>query len=310
MAHFFHLPEPKNPQVPDPRLTTVALRDASGTAAMGVWGITATWTVEAENNARFVADRYRLSGIIGHFMFRGLLTGDKIAAFDASGRQQTAWLPVVFSAGDKGQSVVRQSAQFPRVKLDARGSNQGFFPMGEQDWLDWVERCLAVIKRNPVGHTVVNSLSANVTIVPFLPNDQNADADSSTNIIRFTPKAFGGFQPGARPNEVLFHEFCHLADGGFGAYADSVTPSFRFGGGDFFSVTGTNVYIAKGHEKRPLRHDWASGFKAMPAPFNAGASGAAAYRGALLANFNTFAGIRPSLRNAIAAQGGPWNPFR
>ncbi len=306
MAHFFHLPEPKNVHVPDPRLTSLSLRHTNGTASMGVWGISQGYTVRAENNPRFVSARTRLVGIVGHFYLTGLVKDDKIAAFDGSGNQQTAWLPITFSAGDKGQSVVIQSKQFTNVKLDARGSNQGFYPMAEQDWLDWVERCLTVIKRNPVGQTVLATLAANVTIVPFLPNDRNADANAATNTIRFTPKAFGGFEPGARPNEILFHEFCHLADGGFGGYTNSVTPSFNFGGGDFFSVTATNVYIAKGAEKRALRHDWSTGFKAMAAPYN---SNAAAYRVALLANFNTFNGMRGALRSAMAAQGGPWNPF-
>lgn len=242
-------------------------------------------------------------------MLRGLVKGDNIAAFDASGRQQTAWLPVTFSAGDKGQSVIMTNKQFANVKLDARGSNQGFFPMAEQDWLNWVERCLAVIKLNTVGRTVVGAVTANVTIVPFLPNDQNADANSSTNTIRFTPKTFGGFQPGARPNEVLFHEFCHLADGNFGSYINSLSPSFNFGGSDFFSVTATNVYVAKGAEKRLMRHEWQSGFTALSAPFNIGAVGAAAYRTLLLTNFTTFQSIRPALNAAVRAQGGSWNPF-
>ncbi len=310
MAHFFHLPEPKNSHVPDPRLTSLALRDANGTAAMGVWGISAAYTVQAENNPRFNADRIRLNGVVGHFMLRGLVKGDKIAAFDGAGAQQTAWLPIAFSAGDKGAAVIKQSASFSNVKLDARGSNQGFFPMNEQDWLAWVERCLAVIKRNRVGAVVLASLSAKaITIMPFLPNDRNADADNTTNVIRFTPKAFGGFEPGGRPNEVLFHEFCHLADGGFSAYTNSMTPSFNFGGADFFTVTATNVYIALGAEKRSLRHDWFTGLKPLAAPFNNGATGAAAYRTLLLSNFAAFAGIRPNLGTAIRGLGGAWNPF-
>ncbi len=309
MAHFFHLPEPRNPQIPDPKLTQLKLLSANGEAAIGVWGIGGNWTIRAKNNPRFDANRFRLHGIIGHFMLRGLLTGDEIAAFDGGGAQQTAWSRVALSTGDKGASVIRQSQAFPAVRLDARGSRQGFWPMPEQEWLSWVERCLDVIKRNPVGSRVVASVSGAITIMPFLPNDKNADANCSTRVIRFTPKAFGGFEPGARPNEVLFHEFCHLADGCFSSYANSATPSFQFGGADFFTVTATNVYIALGAEKRPLRHDWGTGFKRLAAPYDAPGTGAPLYRQALLANFQTFATNQPTLNQSIRALGGPWNPF-
>jgi hypothetical protein len=300
MPHFVALPEKKFPQTPDPNFRSLTLHDKNGTAALGVWAASAGWSVRAKSNVRFLAERYKQNDLVSYFMLRGLLGGDEIAAFDPSGNQQTAWLPITKSAGDRGGAVIRQSTNFPNVKMDARGSNQGLAPMVEEDWLSWTERCLGKFKENPVGRKVMGFVTTPVTIMPFLKGDKNADA--RVGIIRFTPSLFGSdFRPGARPNEILFHEFCHLADGLLSTYTDNTAIPFQYDRFDFFSVTATNVYAS--HVKRPRRHDH-NGFAPLSTSFDP-----AVFLTAVKGNFDKLKAAKPALYAAVGSTGGPWNPF-
>lgn len=301
MPHFLALPEKKYPQTPDPNFRSLSLYDKNGTAALGVWAANPDWKVKAASNPRFLAEPYRTNGDVVYFMLRGLVAGDKIAAFDEAGLQQTAWLDVKYSAGDRGAAVIRKSHFFSRVTLDARGSNQGHYPMREEDWLDWVERCLGKIKENPVGKVVMTHLSSDVTIYPFLENQKNAFSD-----IRFTPSIFGSdFRPGARPNEILFHELCHTIDGLIATYTDNPAIPFLYDKMDFFTVTATNVYCSA--IKRPLRHDH-KGFVPLKPAFD-GAGGQAVFLTAVKSNFDLLKAKKPALYTAIGGVSAPWNPF-
>lgn len=316
MPHFLAIPVKRDSQTPDSKFTKLPLYDKNGTAAIAVWAANSKWKVQTEaQSPRFLAEHYRQDGLVAYFHMRGLILNDKIAAFDENGAQQTAWMPINYAAGDRGTSVVRKSTTYNYVTLDARGSNQGHVPMVEEDWLDWVERCLVVIKSNLVGNalmTSTNIVNQKITIFPDANADQNADSS-----IRFTPRKFGSdFRPGARPNEILFHEFCHRAEFNFSGYSDVVAPSgasgpltaddtFIFKSQDFFSVTASNVYCSLA--KRPLRRDWFTGFLPMPKKY---ADSSALYASFFKDNMNSFKSRHGSLFSAIGAVSTPWNPFK
>jgi hypothetical protein len=64
MPHFVRIPPPPNDQVPDRTFKTLALRDPSGNAAIAVWGAQSNWKIVAEDNPRFVAERYRTDRLL------------------------------------------------------------------------------------------------------------------------------------------------------------------------------------------------------------------------------------------------------
>ncbi len=305
MPHFVALPLKGYVQTPDPNLASLSIDDSVGAIAIGVWAAGRDWTVRTRQNARSVSTWFREERAVGVFMLRGLLTGDEIAGFDAAGAQQTAWLPVKRSAGDKGASVVRKSASFPRVLLDARTSRQGFTPMKEEDWLAWVERCIVYIRKNAVGKAMTDFLPDPITIMPFLPNDTNADAQPGP-IIRFTPATFGGkTAAGGQPNEVLFHEFCHVIDGFYAGYFDNATYDFQYNNEEFFSVNCTNVYASI--YKRPLRRDYPA-TKPMSAALS-GPDGPGLMLTINKKNFEVFRSIRPNVYQILGDISASWNPF-
>ena len=156
--------------------------------------------------------------------------------------------------------------------------------------------------QNQLGRLIVNSLPGNVDIFPFLSGDANANS-----AIKFAPQNFAGnMAPGGRPNEILFHELCHIADGTLGTYVNLVDPasgvSFQYDQFDFFSVNATNVYASM--RGRPLRKDhW--GFQVMPGDFRDSDT----FFELATPNLNRLKASKPNLYGHVSAIDAPWNPF-
>jgi len=306
MTHFVPIPPGPNYQVP--RLKELSLFDKNGTASISVWGMPANATVEAENNPRFVAAPYRTSGDLTSFYLRGLVAGDRIAVQLADGRFWTAWLPIKFAAGDK-HAKERKDGTLPRsrhmsnVILDAHGSEQRHPPVSEHDWLAGVESALGKIRANPVGRMITSSIVRDITIHPFIPSEINANSS-----ILFTAQIFAGNNaPGARPDEVLFHELCHVLERNFDGYFDFPADTLEFDDSDFFTVMATNVYASVAG--RPLRADHHE-FNPMIALYRDPATGVAQLKTNHTVNFRSIKTRMPAVARALSGAPAVWNPFR
>jgi hypothetical protein len=306
MTHFVPIPPDREYWVP--KLRELSLFDKNATAAINVWGLPAGATVEAENNPRFVAQPYRKNGDLTSFYLRGLVGGDKIAVFLTDGRMWTAWLPIKLVSGDK-HAKQRADGKLPRsrhmktVTLDPHGSEQRHPPVSEQAWLTGVENAIGKIRGNAVGRIITGSLIKDITIRPFIPADVNADSS-----VVFTAQTFAGNKsPGAQPDEVLFHEFCHVLEDNFSGYANSAADGLQFSGSDFFTVMATNVYASL--VGRPLRASHA-GFTPMIALYASPTSGVAALKTNHAGNFSSIRARMPAVAKALGKAAAPWNPFR
>lgn len=315
MPHFVGIPAAAN----SPGLRSLALKDSSGNAAVAVWAASMDWSIQlcAAGNAyaplpsnRFQSEPYKKDAKLHvYFMLRGLKAGDHIAAYDAAGRAQTAALPISYVSTDRPTNNLppQPSVHSSKLILNPAGAEQGGFKTTGPEWINGIEKVIKYILANQMGTLIINSLPANVNIFPFLSPDQNAFATSNTDV-QFSPKNFSGsLAPGAQPNEILFHELCHIADGRFGSYVNLTDPqtqqSLLYAQNDFFSVTATNVYASM--RKRPLRKDWGDSFKLMPQKFK----DPSVFKTLATPNLNLFKTIRATLYNQISAINAPWNPF-
>lgn len=315
MPHFVGIPAAAN----SPGLSRLALKDPSGNAAIAVWAAGMDWTIQlcAAGNAyvplpdnRFQSEPYKKDAKLHvYFMLRGLRAGDNIAAYDAAGRPQTAALPITYASTDRPSNNLppQPSVHSSKLILNPAGAEQGGFKTTGQEWINGIEKVIKYILANQMGTLIVNSLPGNVNIFPFLSPAQNAFATGSSDI-QFSPKNFSGsLAPGAQPNEILFHELCHIADGRFGGYFNLTDPQTQqvllYATSDFFSVTATNVYASM--RKRPLRRDWGNEFKLMPEKFK----NPAVFKALAAPNLNLVKAIKTTLYNQISAINAPWNPF-
>jgi hypothetical protein len=273
MPHFVGIPATAN----SPGLSSLALKDRSGNAAIAVWAAGMDWEIRlcAPGNA-FVSipsNRFQSpppykkdANLHVYFMLRGLKAGDNISAYDASGRPQTGALPITSVSTDRPSNNLssRPSAFSSKLILNPAGAEQADLKTTGQDWVTGIEKVIKYILANEMGRLIVNSMPGPVNIFPFLSGEQNANS-----AVQFSPKNFSGsLAPGAQPNEILFHEFCHIADGTLGTYVDLNDPEvalpFQYDKFDFFSVNATNVYASM--RGRPLRKDHLN-FQNMPAKF-------------------------------------------
>ena len=254
MPHFVGIPAFPG----SPGLSSLALKDPSGNAAVAVWAADMDWTVElcVPGNAfvkiasnRFQSESYKKDANLHvHFMLRGLKGGDNIAAYDASGAPQTAALPITSVSTDRPSNnlAARPSALSSKLILNPAGAEQSDVHITGQEWADTCERVIKFMLQNQLGRLIVNSLPGNVDIFPFLSGDANANS-----AIKFAPQNFAGnMAPGGRPNEILFHELCHIADGTLGTYVNLVDPasgvSFQYDQFDFFSVYRNRIFESAG----------------------------------------------------------------
>jgi hypothetical protein len=310
MPNFVGIPATAN----SPGLSSLALKDPSGNAAVGVWAAGMDWTIQlcAPGNAYAPIDSSRFqsapynkdTNLNVYFMLRGLRGGDNIAAYDASGAPQTAALPITFVSTDRPSNDLsaQPSAFSSKLILNPAGVEQSDIKLSGQDWIDACEKAIKYILANQMGRLIVDSLPGNVDIFPFLSGEQNADST-----VKFAPQNFAGSSAaGAQPNEILFHEFCHIADGTFGSYVVLNDPetgiAFQYDDFDFFSVNATNVYASM--RGRPLRKDhW--GFNLMPGPFRDSDKFFALAK----PNLDLLKAAKPNLYGHVSAIDAPWNPF-
>jgi hypothetical protein len=319
MPNFVGIPAFAN----SPGLSSLALKDPSGNAAVAVWAANMDWTIQlcAHGNAfapipsnRFQSASYKKDANQNvYFMLRGLQGGDNIAAYDNTGAPQTAALPITSVSTDRPSNNLapRASAFSPKLILNPAGAEQSDTPITGQEWVDKCEKVIKYMMANAMGQLIVGALPARVDIFPFLSGEQNANST-----VQFAPQNFSGgaVAPGAQPNEILFHELCHIADGTASApssvYSNITDPetgiTFVYadsgGGFDFFTVNATNVYASM--RNRPLRKDW-SGFQNMPAKFQDSAK----FWAVAQANLNIVKSRRPNLYGHVSALDAPWNPF-
>ncbi len=311
MPHFVGIPATKN----SPGLSSLALKDPSGNAAIAVWAAGMDWTIQlcAPGNAYVQVSSNRFqspppykkdANLHVYFMLRGLKAGDNIAAYDAAGRPQTAALPITFASTDRPSNNLppRPSAHSSKLILNPAGAEQADFKTTGQEWINGIERVIKYILANEMGRLIVNSMPGNVNIFPFLSGEQNANS-----AVQFSPKNFSGsLAPGAQPNEILFHEFCHIADGVLGNYVTLTDPEtgkkFEYDQFDFFSVNATNVYASM--RGRPLRKDhW--GFQLMPTKFK----DFNLFWAFAKTNLDKLKAAKPILYGHVSAINAPWNPF-
>jgi hypothetical protein len=309
MPHFVGIPATSN----SPGLSKLSLKDPSGNAAVAVWAADMDWTVElcAPGNAyakipsnRFQSDPYRKDpNLYVYFMLRGLRGGDNIAAYDASGAPQTAALPIIAVSTDRPSNNLpaRPSAFSSKLILNPAGAEQSDVHITGEEWVNTCERVIEYMLQNEMGRLIVASLPGNVDIFPFLSGEQNANS-----AIKFAPQNFAGNTlPGGRPNEILFHELCHIADGTLGSYVDltdSEAGIFHYDQFDFFSVNATNVYASM--RGRPLRKDhW--GFHSMPGKFRDYDK----FWALATPDLNVLKASKPNLYGHVSAIDAPWNPF-
>lgn len=311
MPHFVGIPATAN----SPGLSSLALKDPSGNAAVAVWAAGMDWKIRlcAPDNAfvpisssRFQSPPPYKKDANQHvyFMLRGLKAGDNIAAYDASGRPQTAALPITFASTDRPSNNLppRPSVSSAKLILNPAGAEQADLKTTGQDWVNGIEKVIKYILANQMGRLIVNFLPANVNIFPFLSGEQNANST-----VQFSPKNFSGsLAPGAQPNEILFHEFCHIADGVLRNYDPLTDPEtglvFEYSKTDFFSVNATNVYASM--RGRPLRKDHV-GFQAMPAKFKDFDK----FWDLAKPNLDKLRTAKPILYGQVSALDAPWNPF-
>ncbi len=311
MPHFVGIPATAN----SPGLSSLALKDPSGNAAVAVWAAEMNWKIKlcAPGNAfvtvasnRFQSPPPYKKDANKHvyFMLRGLKAGDHIAAYDAAGRPQTGALPITYVTTDRPSNNLasRPSAHSSKLILNPAGSEQADLKTTGQQWVDGIEKVIKYVLANEMGRLIVNSIPGNVNIFPFLSGEQNANST-----VQFSPKNFSGsLAPGAQPNEVLFHEFCHLADGVFRGYVPLTDPEtgikYEYSGTDFFSVNATNTYASM--RGRPLRKDHV-GFQAMPAKFKDFDQ----FWAFAKPNLDALRSNKPILYAHVSAINAPWNPF-
>lgn len=233
-----------------------------------------------------------------------LKAGDNIAAYDASGRPQTAALPITFATTDRPSNNLpaQASVHSSKLILNPAGAEQADLKTTGQDWITGIEKVIKYILANELGRLIVNFMPGPVNIFPFLSGEQNANA-----AVQFSPNNFkGSLAPGAQPNEILFHEFCHIADGKLNTYVDLVDPGvplpFQYDKFDFFSVNATNMYASM--RKRPLRKDHL-GFQNMPAKYKDYDQ----FWEFSKVNLDKLRAAKPILYGHVSAMDAPWNPF-
>jgi hypothetical protein len=304
MAHFVNIPAPKNPG--DHGISELSLKDPNGTCGIGVWGMPAGSSVKAEDNPRFVAGEYKSGNKeVRAFYCRGLKAGDNIAAFLPTGERYTSWLPIKFVRGDhfakqRKAGTLPRSVHKANFILDPHGAEQRKPPVKEADWTKQIEANLAKIKGTFVGVAVLNAITKDITIAPYLKPDDNANS-----AVTFTPQQWPGNANGNRADEVLLHELVHVLESNFSGYVDHPTDGLNWDKTDFLTVTVANVYSSS--IGRPLRKDhhgfvskMPDGYRLLPA----------IYKTAQAANFTSAKSRLPGFYATMAAINAPWNPFK
>lgn len=320
MTHF--VPIPPDNEFWRPKLKELSLFDMNGTASISVWRVSPHWKLKVRSrNPRFVAQAYSTQGDLTSFYLRGLIAGDEVAVFDLDDKQQTAWLPIKFVAGDR-QVSNRDSGNLPRSKhkenfiLDAYGAEQRHPPIKEADWLREVEAAIEKMRRNQVGQIVTDAVRVTVMIRPTIltlavgetkaeriePGNENSDT-----FIVFTPQEWKGLLPSTSADETLLHELCHVVDQMFANYLDHSGDGLQFDRAEFFAITVTNVYSSM--VGRPLRADH-RGHRPMPSLYANASNGAAKFRANHDRNFTTISTRLPTVARNLASVSAPWNPFK
>jgi hypothetical protein len=277
-----------------------------------VWGAQSNWKIVAEDNPRFVAERYRTDRLLTYFMLRGLKKGDRICVLDSQGGQQTDFLEISYVSTETRPSnnlPTVQSRHHVNLRLNASGLEHGVAKISAADWSASVEKTIEVLLANQMGRLIVAALPEPVTIYPWLGSKQQA-----WSTVQFTPLFFkNDLRPGARVDEVLCHELCHRADDDHRGYFDRRVSGpalpddeFEYAPAEFLSVIGTNVYASIAH--RPLRRDRRVGI-AMPERYANLTTGPALFHSDFDFNFDNVKARKRALYDRIQAVGAPWNPF-
>lgn len=184
-----------------------------------------------------------------------------------------------------------------KIKFYLFGAGQLNPPMKEEDWIKSVTDTLDTIRANALGQKIVQMISSELIIYPWVGSHPNALGD-----IAFTPRSFNSFLgPGGLKDEVLFHEFIHVIERNFGGYSNAA--DFKFDGTDFMTVNTTNVYSCL--LGRGLRKDH-HGFNFLPQEYF---DSPRKHFDTFKANYDLAKALVPILYDTLKNASNLWNPF-
>lgn len=316
MAHLVPNPPPRDYQVPT--LTHFTVTSKSGAATVLAWGIpeqattdqyvVAPLELEAEDDSTECAISSTPHRGLKKFVVKGLRAGSKIAIFFNTGTaRQPKW--VRFSnavtidamvgdtwADNQASGTLPSYAGNSKIRFYPFGSLQRERPLTERAWMRGVIETLDKIFENSLGKTIVNMISEEVIIYPWVQSYANADSD-----IHFTAQDWSGNAPGASPDEVLLHEFIHVVEQGAAVYVDG--NGFKFEKWDFLTVNATNVYSCL--RGRGLRKDHNDHHYLPQEYFTNPKKHFDDFRN----NYTLAKSDSPSLYNLLKTSSPLWNPF-
>jgi hypothetical protein len=258
MAHFVPMPPPENYHIPN--MTLFSISSSDGVGQVLVWGADipgAKWRIATENTQHQVISEEKPSPYPGLKLFelRGVREGFMLALYIDQGdgwKRYSDYLLVLKNIADNYATALRNNT-LPKSKHHKRilyypfGSRHACVPIGETEWMDKLDGALDIIKTNPVGKVVLESITEDIVIYPYLPCKKNANS-----FVQINPRQWeGDFRPGAGLDEVLLHELIHRIEQGSGMYENRW--GFVFDGEDFLTVNATNVYSCM--RGRALRKD-------------------------------------------------------
>ena len=315
MAHLLPMPPPQNYHIPQMPLFSI-ITSGDGIGQILVWGADvsgaklriATDALERENVERQVISEEKPSPYpdLKLFELRGLRQGFMLALYIDQGagwKRYSEYLLVLKNEADKYaaallDNTLPQSKHHSRIRYYPFGSKHACEPIAETEWMDKLDGALATIKNNPVGNVVLDSISEDIVIYPYIPCKKNANAS-----VQINPRQWDGdFRPGAGLDEVLLHELIHRIEQGSGMYENRW--GFVFDGEDFLTVNATNVYSCM--LGRALRKDHYE-FLFMPSEH---------FRNPDIhwqqqrPNYVLAAKSAPALVEKLKTIQGYWNPFR
>ena len=320
MTHIVANPPPAAYHVPT--LTNFSVHTTTGQADVLAWGFPprvssdeymialAGTGYDGENRVVSEPKRWPYPNLV-EFQVSDLRAGDRIAVYRNS-NFGTPWKEnwVQHSAAVKVDHVAADSyaARLASGHLPsyAHNANIKFYPFGalhrrvpvaEDVWMASVITTLDTMRRTRLGSDILRLLPNPTIIYPWVRAYQNANSS-----VKFSPQDFPPTsQPGANPDEILFHEFIHVIEGNYWGYSDS--PGFQFDKADFLSVNATNVYSCL--LGRGLRKDH-HGFSFLPHEYF---TNPRTHFDSMPGNYGLAQARAPALYNLLKSSSPLWNPF-
>ena len=198
--------------------------------------------------------------------------------------------------------------QNPLVILDGTRAVERTTPIHPAEWVRRTQATFDTICAHPLGRQLVMGRSRKVFVEPYRETDLDAKSSSFPDYqtVSFTADNFdsSASKPGCRADEILFHEFVHLAENNYSLYDDAPGIPLKYARADFLTVTATNVYSSS--LGRGIRRDH-DGYSPMPSPYGTDP-------GQHVADFrDSYQKVYSRSRavfHLFKSQAAPWNPFK